>query len=257
MKKLDICATLVEGCKIGLVNFFSLLAVTILYVLTIWIPYLNVGTTIAVLSLPAELAKGKMIDPLFIFESKYRRNMGEFFILYTLYSGGMVAGFLFGIIPGFVISVAWSLAFVLFVDKDLSSLNSLRESNRLTYGNKWRIFWITILFSILLCVVLGLLSLLLLPNITWLSVIAGILITVVCVLVCPVALGLDAAIYKSLLAFDEKKEEPKAAPVAKPAAPKAPKAEKPAEAPAKKSVAKKPAAKKAPAKKAPSKKVEK
>ena len=58
MKKLDICATLGEGCKIGLINFFSLLAVTILYVLTIWIPYLNVGTTIAIMSLPAELAKG-------------------------------------------------------------------------------------------------------------------------------------------------------------------------------------------------------
>ena len=250
MKKLDICATLAEGCKIGLINFFSLLAVTILYVLTIWIPYLNVGTTIAIMSLPAELAKGKVVDPLFIFESKYRRHMGEFFILYTLYSGGMAAGFLFGIIPGIVISLAWSLAFVLFVDRDLSSLDSLRESNRLTYGNKWRIFWITILFSVLLCAVIGILALLLIPDAAWLRVIAGLLIAAVCVLACPLALGLDAAIYKNLIAFDELKEAPKAAPVV----PKAPKAEKPA---AKKPAAKKPAAKKAPAKKAPAKKAEK
>ena len=139
-KKINIMATIKDGLAIALVNFVSLILVTVLYLVTIWIPYLNVGTTIAMCSLPAEMAKGNMVNPLFIFDGKYRKNMGEFFILMALMSGAISVGFLFMGIPGLVISVAWSFASVLFVDKDMSALDSLRESNRLTYGNKWRIF---------------------------------------------------------------------------------------------------------------------
>ena len=89
-KKLNIIATIKDGIAIGLVNFLSLILVTVLYLLTIWIPYLNVGTTIAMSSLPAEMAKGKAINPLFIFEAKYRKNMGEFFLLMALMSGAIV-----------------------------------------------------------------------------------------------------------------------------------------------------------------------
>ena len=161
-KKLQICATIKDGFALGLVNFLSLIAATLLYVLTIWIPYLNVGTTIAMCSLPAEMAKGKVIDPLFIFDGKYRRNMGEFFILMTLMSGAICVGFAFGIIPGFVIAIAWNFAVVLFVDKDKDALESLRESNRLTYGNKWRIFWAEFLagfaLGLIICIISGLFS---------------------------------------------------------------------------------------------------
>lgn len=87
-KKLNMLATIQDGLRIALVNFLSLIAATILYILTIWIPYLNVGTTIAMSSLPAELSKGKVINPLFIFEGKYRRDMGEFFILIALMTIG-------------------------------------------------------------------------------------------------------------------------------------------------------------------------
>ena len=139
-KKLAIMATIKDGLAIALVNYLSLILTVVLYLVTIWIPYLNVGTTIAVSSLPAEMAKGTVINPLFIFDGKYRRNMGEYFILSALMTGAILVGFLFGIIPGFVISVAWSFAVVLFVDKDMSAMDALHESNRLTYGHKWRIF---------------------------------------------------------------------------------------------------------------------
>jgi uncharacterized membrane protein len=154
-KKLNIMATIKDGLAIALVNYLSLVVAAALYVITIWIPYLNVGTTIAMASLPAEMAKGTMINPLFIFDGKYRRNMGEFFILMALMSGAIFVGFLFGIIPGLVISVAWSFAAVLFVDKDMSALDSLRESNRLTYGNKWRIFGAEFLLAFCLEIVVG------------------------------------------------------------------------------------------------------
>ena len=86
MKKIDIKQVLTEGVGIGLKNFVSLICVVILYVLTCWIPYLNVGTTIAMCSIPVELSKGNVINPLFIFDGKYRKNMGEFFILVGLKS---------------------------------------------------------------------------------------------------------------------------------------------------------------------------
>ncbi|MBQ3673567.1 MAG: hypothetical protein II928_03745 [Paludibacteraceae bacterium] len=261
MKKLPIFATLAEGCKIGLVNFFSLLGVTILYLLTIWIPYLNVGTTIAVSSLPAELAKGKMINPAFIFDGKYRKNMGEFFILYSLMTGAVAVGLLFGLIPGLVISIAWTYAIVIFVDKDLNALESLRESNRITYGNKWRMFGVVFLLVIFFYIIIGLLTLLILPEIEWLSILAAVLIIIASIILIPVSVGLEAAMYRFLSAPEEPKAvEAKAVEVKAETAPAEPKEEiialaKEKKAPAKKTAPKKPAAKKeAPAKKSAAKK---
>lgn len=204
-KKLDIMATFKEGFSIGALNLLSLILVTILYLITIWIPYINVGTTIAISSLPAVLAKGKVIDPLFIFESKYRRNMGEFFILYALMQLGILVGLFFLLIPGLVIAVAWNFAVVLFVDKDLSAIDALHESNRITYGNKWRIFWITMLFVILIYVVVGIIMGICLAIGGDAAIAVGTVLTVIVVIFCvPVAMGLDASMYRQLT------EEPKA-----------------------------------------------
>ena len=262
-KKLPVWATIKEGCTIGFINFFSLLAASILYLLTIWIPYLNVGTTIAFSALPAVLAQGKVVNPLFIFESKYRRNMGEFFILYALMTGAICAGLLFGIIPGLVISIAWSFAVVLFVDKDLSAMDALHESNRITYGNKWRMFGITLLFVLFIYVLIGIIMAICFGIGGNVAEGIGVALTIIIAVLCiPVAVGLDASMYRQLTAPEEevKVEQPAAAPVeekkaeaksAKKATAKKEPAKKEA---AKKPAAKKPAAKKPAAKKAPAKK---
>ena len=202
-KKLNIIATIKDGVAMALVNYFSLVVAAALYLVTIWIPYLNVGTTIAMASLPAEIAKGKLIDPLFIFDSKYRKNMGEFFILMALMSGAISVGFLFMGIPGLVISVAWSFASVLFVDKDMSALDALRESNRLTYGNKWRIFGAEFLLCILLGIAMAIIGAIFsIGDVEWLIGI-GTLINVVLVLFAvPAICGVEASIYKQLTSGD-------------------------------------------------------
>ena len=51
----------------------SIIAAVALWLITIWIPYLNIGTTIAITLLPTQLAKGEIINPLGIFDAKYRR----------------------------------------------------------------------------------------------------------------------------------------------------------------------------------------
>lgn len=243
-KKINIMATIKDGLAIALVNFLSLILVTVLYIVTIWIPYLNVGTTIAMCSLPAEMAKGTMINPLFIFDGKFRKNMGEFFILMALMTGAIWVGILFGIIPGLVISVAWSFAAVLFVDKDMSALDSLRESNRLTYGNKWRIFGAE--FLVVLCVeiiaaIIG--AIFGIGEIGWLEAIGTIIVVILCIFAVPAIYGVEASIYRQLTTGDFLGE---AAPVAAPA-PAAPAAAPVVEAP----VAEAPAASAPEAPKAP------
>lgn len=239
-KKINIMATIKDGLAIALVNFVSLILVTVLYLVTIWIPYLNVGTTIAMCSLPAEMAKGNMVNPLFIFDGKYRKNMGEFFILMSLMMGAIGVGFMFMGIPGMVISVAWSFANVLFVDKDMSALDALRESNRLTYGNKWRIFGAEAVMCIALGIVVGIISALFgIGNVNWLEAIGTIINVVIIIFVVPAMYGVEASIYKQLTTGNILGEEA-------PKAPEAPKAEAPVvEAPkAEAPKAEKPAAKK-------------
>ena len=229
-KKINIMATLKDGVAIAGLNFLSLILVTLLYLVTIWIPYLNVGTTIAMSSLPAELAKGNMINPLFIFESKYRRNMGEFFILMALMTGAISVGFMFMGIPGIVISIAWNYAVVLFVDKDMSALDSLRESNRITYGNKWRIFGAEFLIAFALGIVVAIIGGIFgIGNIGWLEAIGTIINVILVIFIVPAIFGVDASIYRQLTSGEilGAEEEP-AAPAPAPApAPEAPKAEEP------------------------------
>ena len=190
MKKLDIKEVLTEGVGIGIKNIVSLVLATILYVVTVWIPYLNVGTTIAMCSIPVELSKGNIINPLFIFDAKFRKNMGEFFILVGLQAMAMVPAFLMGIIPGIVLSYAWALAIYLFIDKDLHALDALRKSNELTYGNKWRMFFIGLILTVAISIVTGILGVI--------PYVGGILTVIVMILYYPIQLGCNAVIYKKL-----------------------------------------------------------
>ena len=240
-KKLNIIATIKDGVAIALVNYLSLVAAAALYVLTLWIPYLNVGTTIAMCSLPAEMAKGNILNPLFIFKAAYRKNMGEFFILMALMYGAILVGFFFGFIPGIVLSIAWSFATVLFVDKDMSALDALRESNKITYGNKWRIFGAEFLVVFCLQIAISIINAIFgIGEVGWLETIGMIITFVLIIFAIPAIYGVEASIYRQLtsgeiLAGKDIKEElqdlkakvaeaPKAeAPADE--APKAPKAE--------------------------------
>lgn len=239
MKKLNIMATIKDGIGIGMINFLSLVLTAVLYVVTVWIPYLNVGTTIAMASLPAELAKGNVVNPLFIFDGKYRKHMGEFFILMTLMYGAIGVGFMFGGIPAMVLSIAWSFAAVLFVDKNMNALEALRESNNMTYGNKWRIFGAEFLTGLALGILVGIIGAIFsIGNIGWLEAIGSIINFALILCFVPVLLGIEASIYRQLSSGEviddapmpnipgvTPKAEPAPAPEAPKAEPEAPKAE--------------------------------
>lgn len=234
-KKLNIIATIKDGVAIALLNYLSLVAAAALYLITIWIPYLNVGTTIAMCSLPAEMAKGNVVNPLFIFKGEYRRNMGEFFILMSLMYGAIAVGFAFMFIPGLVLCVAWSFAAVLFVDKGLNALEALRESNRLTYGNKWRIFGAEFLLVLCLIIATSIVGAIFsIGHVSWLETIGTIINVVIIVFAVPAIYGVEASIYKQLTSgeiLDAPEAQAAPAPAPAPEAPAAPAEEKEAPAP--------------------------
>ena len=70
MKKLDFAETLKDSIAIGVKNAPSVVVAVALWLVTIWIPYINIGTTIAISLLPVELAKGSVINPLWNFRQQ-------------------------------------------------------------------------------------------------------------------------------------------------------------------------------------------
>jgi uncharacterized membrane protein len=152
-EKLDIMQTIKDGVQYGLKNFFPLLLMVILYVVTVWIPYLNVGTTIGLYKAIIGIGRGETIDPVAIFSKDNFKNLSGFFLLLGLLYIGIVVAFFFMFIPGMVMSIAWGFAVYFFIDKKVSPLKSLQLSYDTTFGNKWRIFFTELLCGILISII--------------------------------------------------------------------------------------------------------
>ena len=152
-EKLDIMQTIKDGVQYGLKNFFPLLLMVILYVVTVWIPYLNVGTTIGFYKAIIGIGRGETIDPVAIFSKDNFKNLSGFFLLLGLLYIGIVVAFFFMFIPGMVMSIAWGFAVYFFIDKKVSPLKSLQLSYDTTFGNKWRIFFTELLCGILISII--------------------------------------------------------------------------------------------------------
>ncbi|MCL1908514.1 MAG: hypothetical protein FWG12_03990 [Holophagaceae bacterium] len=145
-QKLAFGATLQEGIAIGTKNIGPILVNVFLWILTIWIPYLNVGTTIGLTTgIVAKASKGEFIPMTEIFDPSYRKYMGEYFTTIGLMMMGIQVALLLFIIPGIVIGLAWSLAPLLVIEKGKNPTEALLLSNNCTYGYKWRMFGICFL----------------------------------------------------------------------------------------------------------------
>lgn len=190
-KKISVMNVLSEGISLGVKNSVSLLVATVLWIVTIWIPYLNVGTTIAMTTIPIELSKGKVISPVFIFDSKYRKFMGEYFTLLGLMAMAIIPAFFFMVIPAIVISIGWSLAIYILLDKGVAPGEAMVQSNKATYGYKWTIFGVQFVLGL----IYGILS-----AIFGLIPILGVLL-MLCLVIAYViiSMGCTAVIYRNLV----------------------------------------------------------
>ena len=190
-KKITVLGVIQEGVGIGIKNIASLIGAVVLWILTIWIPYINVGTTIAICSIPVALSKGTVISPLFIFDGKYRQYMGEFFTLIGLMMLSLLPAFLFMIVPAYIIALGWSLAIYILLDKGVSPSEALVQSNKATYGYKWTMFFIALALGVTYFVLVWIFNLLG-------ETLGAILTFILVILYQVISLGCNAVIYREL-----------------------------------------------------------
>jgi len=198
--KLAVGTTIAEGISIGTRNIGPILVNVLLWLVTLWIPYINVGTTIGLMAgIVSKASRGEAIPVTEIFDPKYRKYMGEFFLASGLIGVGVGIGAMFAIIPGIVIALAWSLAILLVVDKGKNPTEAITLSNNCTYGYKARMFGIyflvSLIFSIIQSIVFGIGSASNNDGIIFITSFIGVLSMVFAVFV---FIGLEASIYKQL-----------------------------------------------------------
>ena len=202
IQKLQVVPTIKEGILYGLKNIPSLLGMVVLYVLTFWIPYLNVGTTIGLYKAVIKMGRGEVINPLDIFNAENRRNLGDFFLLLGFMSVGITAAAAFMFIPAIVVGIAWGFAVYFFIDKGLSPTKCLKVSWKATDGEKWTIFWISILTCFVFSLVAGLLfGLSGIKFVGWLFALLGVCVYL---LMFAAMLAIDGVMYRH---FSQKADE--------------------------------------------------
>jgi hypothetical protein len=198
MENLSFVKIIEQGFKIGLKNFLPILTAFILWLLTCWIPYLNIGTTIGLfIGVVVEMSKGNIVSPLKIFDKIYRKRMGEVLLTGVLINLSVLTGLIGGIIPAIVFSIAWGFSAILVIDKEMDFSKAIAESNRLTYGKKWNIFG-AYFFFILLIFIVSLIFLLIFRALNLplgITIFFGIIILMIYIVV---FMGMEAHIYSEI-----------------------------------------------------------
>lgn len=174
-------------------NILSIIVAFIFWMLTFWIPYVNVGTTIAMATLPRKLAEGGVISPFFLFESRYRKYLGDFFIAQGLMMPALWIAFLFCVVPGIVLYLSWFLALPLALEDNTSATEALSRSNELMAGHKWSAF-----FACLAVFIIQMLATGLIIGVTWPNPPPFLVLLVFFIFSFPYV-GVQAALYRKLV----------------------------------------------------------
>lgn len=149
--------TFADAWESGKRNVLPMFLAMLLAGLTCWIPYLGFGVIIAIMTLPREWAKDTRFSPLSIFDSKYRERISDYimylpFFMVTIF----VSNFVMPMVGAMILSVGWTLAPLFLMNKETSFIEALRSSWRATYGHKWLIFGIVVVYMLVAGIVMGL-----------------------------------------------------------------------------------------------------
>ena len=190
--KLYVGDTILDGINISIKNIGPILVNSLLWVLTIWIPFINVGTTIGMFTgIVVKISRGETISYTEIFNPIYRKFMGDYFLTVGLIFMGVLIGILFLIVPGIILSIAWGFALLLVVDKEKNPMDAIKLSHDITYGHKGRIFLISLILSVIFSVIQTVLK-------YFDNDFASFLIIIIAIFQMFVSLGIQASMYKQL-----------------------------------------------------------
>ncbi len=153
MSELTTGGIISQALSRGVKNFLAIAVNYLLWIITIWIPYLNIGTTIGLLvGVVAKASRNEPISFTEIFNPVYRKKMGEYFLVSGFVAAGVGFGFALFFLPGVVLSIAWMLAPLFTVDGGLNAVEAIRRSNSVTYGKKAAIFWAMVVLGLIAAV---------------------------------------------------------------------------------------------------------
>lgn len=129
-------------------NLGWLFLTSLLYLVTAWIPYINIGTTIAMFNLPIVLSRKESVNPLFIFDAKYRKYMGEYITLWGHIILAFFVSMPFLFVPLIVLKRSWCFATILLLDKEVNPSEAMMLSSKYTFGHKFQMWFFKIIANL-------------------------------------------------------------------------------------------------------------
>ena len=186
-------------------TFVPVVLAVLLWMVTAWIPFINIGTTIALFTLPVWLADGRKISPIEIFLAEHRAKLESFLLLSAVFTAvslaawGLFSGM--GVAPRFagtltrssmvwfllrilvavaaaltplaMVGTSWSMAYFLLLEKGLGPLEAIQASAELTRGSRLKIlvvFGLPVALGIVLCMIFSFV-----PYVRWILMLATLL----------------------------------------------------------------------------------
>ena len=101
-------------------------------------------------------------------------------------------GVLFMVIPGIVLSIAWTLSYYFLIEKGKNPIQAIKASNDATYGSKWTMFFVSLVVGVLFGIVFGIFQAICIGFITF------VVMFILYVLAISISMSISASFWKQL-----------------------------------------------------------
>lgn len=201
---LNFSQTFREAFSIGFGHVGTCAGALLLWLLTCWIPYINLGTFFGLQGMVNAWAKGEPFGATDIFDSKYRRMLPELLLGGSFRGAILLISAVLLIVPAFVLAISTMFSTLIMIDREYSPVEAIRESNRITYGSKWTIFGVQIVVALIFGVASGIISGIF-GIVGFFSPVIGVVLAILELLihlfvVMPVSFGMTASMWRQLSA---------------------------------------------------------
>ncbi len=122
--------------------------------------------------------------------------MGEFLITMGLMVIPIYIAMLFMFVPGIVLSIAWTLAYYFLIEKGKNPMQAIKASNDATYGSKWTMFFVILVFAVVAAIVMLIFSFI--CGLINVGFITFVVMFVLIVLIMSIGMAINASFWKQL-----------------------------------------------------------